>query len=112
MGKWVSAEPVGAMQTGRTLPRCKQASHVRHLRISVHLDASHHVVGRRTHFHRLLGNVDVGKLLELVIHAGQLLLYMLRRIWNSRLDPRNVQEYTAVRTAPPFSHLPPDAADH
>src|SRR5579864_577031 len=100
------------MQTCRTLSRCKQACHVGHLGISVNLDTSHHVVGRRTNFHRLLGNVNVGKLLELVIHTGQLLLYMLGRVRNSVLDPRNVQEHTAVRATPSFSHLLPDAASH
>src|SRR5580692_9705668 len=100
------------MQTSRALSRCKQTCHVRHLGISVHLDTSHHVVGCRTNFHRLLGNVNVGKLLELVIHTGQLLLYMLGRVRNSLLDPRNVQEYTAVRTAAPFSNLLPDAAGY
>src|ERR1700691_702291 len=69
-------------------------------------------MSRRAHFHRLLGDVNVGELLELVIHAGQLLLYMLRRARNSLFDPRYVQEYAAVRTTPLFSYLPPDAAGH
>src|SRR4029077_16359863 len=100
------------MQTCRALPRCKQASHIRHLGISVHLDAPHHVVGRRTHFHWLLSNVDVGKLLEMGINTGQLLLYMLCAIRNSLLDPRDVQKHTAVRAAPPFADFPSYAAGH
>ena len=100
------------MQACRTLSRREQAWHVRHLGISVHSDTSHHVVSSGPYFHRFLGNVNVGKLLELVIHTGQLLLYMLGRVRNSLLDPRNVQEHTAVRTAPPFANLPPDAAGH
>src|SRR5437868_15518988 len=33
---------------------------------------------------------------------------MFRGIGNSLLNPRNVQEYTAVRTSAPFAHLSPD----
>src|SRR5580765_7867226 len=97
------------MQTSRTLSRCKQTWYVRHLGVSVHLATPHHVMGRGTDFHRLLSNVNVGKLRELVVHAGQLLLYMLVSGRNSLLDPRYVQVHAAVRTAPPFSNLLPYA---
>ncbi len=55
--------------------------------------------------HGLLRDVDIGELLELVIHAGQLLLDVLGRVGQLFLDPGDVQEHAAVRAAAPFLHL-------
>src|ERR1043166_6196998 len=97
------------MQTRPALSCRKQSGHIRHLGISIHPDTSHHVVGGRTDFHRLLRYVDVGELLELVIHAGQLLLDALRCVRNFLFDPCDIEEHTAMRTATAFSYLAADA---
>jgi len=44
-------------------------------------------MGGGADLHRLLGDVDIGKLLELVIHAGQLLLDVLGRVGKFFFDP-------------------------
>ena len=49
----------------------------RHLRVGVDAHAAHHVVRGRADLHRLLRDVDVGQLLELVVHARQLALDVL-----------------------------------
>jgi len=41
------------------------------LGVRVDLDAAHHVVAGGSDLHRLGGDVDVGELLELVVHGGQ-----------------------------------------
>ena len=66
----------------------------------------------RADFHGLLGDVDVGELLELVIHAGQLFLDVLGRIGKLFLDPGDVEKHAAVRAAAPFLHFAVDAAGH
>ena len=48
-------------------------------RVGVDLDAAHHVVAGRPDLHRLLGDVDVGQLLELVVHRRQPLADLLGR---------------------------------
>ena len=62
------------------------------LRVGVDLDATHDVVAGRTDLHRLLGDVDVGQLLELVPHRREALLDDLGR--QARGD---VEEDAAVR---------------
>src|SRR5881397_3931768 len=64
----------------------------------------------RTHFHRLLCNIDAGELFELMIHAGQLTLDAFRRIRKFLLDPGDVQINTAVRSASSRLHLAIDAS--
>ena len=62
--------------------------------VGVDLDAAHHVVTGRADLHRLLGDVDVGQLLELVVHRRQ------RRLISSVGMPRrDVEEHAAVRRA-------------
>ena len=90
----------------------KQAGHGGHLRVAIHADAAHDVMRRRADFHRFLGDVDVGQLLELMIHARQLLLDVLRRVRNFFLDPRDVEEHAAVRAAAARLDFAIDAAGH
>jgi len=52
----------------------------------------------RTDFHRGLGDVEIGELLELVIHARQLALDVLGAVRELRLDPGDV-EVTRRRVA-------------
>src|SRR5262249_47882935 len=76
----------------------------------IHLDAAHHVVGSWPHLHWVLGNIDVGKLLKLVIHAGELSLDMLGGVRQPLLDPGDVEKDTAVGTAPTLADLADYAA--
>src|SRR6185503_15122398 len=55
-------------------------------------------------------NVYVGQLLELVIHAGQLLLYMLRCLRDLFFDPGDVEKHSAVRAATSFADFAPYAS--
>src|SRR5712691_1740055 len=108
----VAAEAICSVDAGRALARGKQARHVRHLRVPVDPHAAHDVMGCRTDLHRLRGDVEVSKLLELVVHARQLLLDVLGPVRNPRLDPGDVEEHAAVRAAPAGFDLPHDAAAH
>src|SRR5579864_2592507 len=60
----------------------------------------------RSYFHRLFSDVEIAELLELVVHAGQLLLNVLGRVRKFFLNPRYVQKNSAVRTAPAFAKFP------
>ena len=70
----VAAEAVGAVDAGGALAGGEQPRHDRLLGVGVDADAAHDVVRGRADFHRLLGDVEVGQLLELVVHARQLAL--------------------------------------
>ena len=78
-------------------PAANRPGNRRHLRVGVHADAAHDVVRGRADFHRLLGDVEVGQLLELVIHARQLALDVRLGVRELLLDPRDVEEHAAVR---------------
>ena len=110
VGQRVAAQPVGAVQARRALAGGEQPRHRRHLRVAVDADAAHDVVGRRADLHRHRGDVDVRQLLELVVHAGELLLDVLRAVGDALLGPGDVQEDAAVRAAAPLAHLFHDLA--
>jgi hypothetical protein len=57
----------------------EQAGHPGGLGVGVDLHPAHHVVTGRAHFHGLGGDVDLGQLLELVVHGRQALADVLRR---------------------------------
>ncbi len=109
VGERVATEAVGAVQSRRALARREQPGQRRHLRIGVHADPAHDVVRGRADLHRLLGDIDAGELLELVVHARELLLDVLLRIGEPRLDPRDVEEYAPVRATATLAHLADDA---
>ena len=67
---------------------------------------------RRADFHRLLRDIEVGELLELVIHARQLAFDVLGGVRDLFLDPRDVEEHAAVRAAAAGLDLALDAARH
>ncbi len=73
------------------------------------MDAAHDVMRRGPDLHRLLGDIDIAKRFELVIHARQLAFDELFRVWNFFLDPRDVQIDAAVRSPPPFLDFAHDA---
>ena len=100
------------MQAGGALAGGEQARHRRHLRLGVHPHAAHHVVGRGPDFHRLLGDVHAGELLELVVHPRKLVLDVRLGAGELLADPRDVEEHAAVRAAAPFFRFAHDAARH
>src|SRR5262249_18406217 len=106
----VPPQTVRAVEPGAALACGEQAGHGGHLGIAIHLDAAHHVVGSWPHLHWVLGNIDVGKLLKLVIHAGELSLDMLGGVRQPLLDPGDVEKDTAVGTAPTLADLADYAA--
>ena len=70
----VAAEAVGAVHAAGYFAGRVETGHRRLLRLGVHLDPAHHVMRRRADFHRVLGDIDVRQLFELVIHARQFFL--------------------------------------
>src|SRR5205807_1141400 len=73
----VAAKSIGTVDADSALARREQTGDARHLRVTVHADSAHDVMGRRPNLHRLRGDVDVAQLLELVVHARQLALDVL-----------------------------------
>ena len=67
---------------------------------------------RRSDLHRLLRDVQIRQLLELMIHARQLLFNMLLAIFKLLLNPRDVKKRPAVRTAAPLADLLQNASCH
>ena len=88
----VAAEPVGAVHAARALARGEQPGCVGRAGVGIDLDAAHHVVAGRPDFHRLLGDVDLGQLHELVVHRRQPALDLL-----GGQPRRDVEEDAAVR---------------
>jgi hypothetical protein len=79
IGQRVAAQAVRAVHAAGDLPRGEEARHRRGARLRVDPDATHDVVGRRPDLHRALRDVDVGELLELVVHRWQLAADVLGR---------------------------------
>jgi len=52
-------------------------------------------------FHRLFGNVDIGELLKLMVHTGQLALDMFGGIWHALFNPGDVEKDAAVSVPRP-----------
>jgi hypothetical protein len=96
VGERVAAEPIGSVHTGGAFSSREKALDARLLRLGVDSDAAHRVVRRRPDLHRLLGDVDVAELFELVIHRRKLALDVLGA------SPRvNVEKDAAVRAPAP-----------
>ncbi len=107
VGQRVAAQPVGAMHAARDLAGREESGYGGGRRVGVDADAAHHVVLGRADLHRLLGDVDTGQLLELVVHRGQALLDVV-----GRAPGADVEEDAAVRTATPGLDLGPDGPGH
>src|SRR5205085_5252525 len=110
VGERIPAEPVCSVQPGTHFACRKKAWHRRHLRVAIYPHSTHHVVRSWYDFHRLLRNIDVGEVFELMIHARKLLFDVLFRVREPRANPGNVEEDAAVRTAPALAHLLHDRA--
>src|SRR5262249_940604 len=63
-----------------------------------------------SNFHRLFSDVQICKLLKLVIHTGQLAFYMLLRFRKMLSDPGNIEKYASMRRAPSCLDLAIDTA--
>src|SRR5579871_2583087 len=100
------------MQTRSAFAGCEQARDRGHLGFGIDFDAAHHVVHGGSDFHGLLSDIDIGQLLELMVHAGQLALDVLNGIGKFFLDPRDIEVDAAVRAAAPGLDFAVDAAGH
>ncbi len=112
VGKRISAQPVRSVQARAAFPGGEQSGDVGHLGVAIHSHPAHHVVRGGADLHGLRGDVDIAELLELVIHAGQLFLDVLGRVWQFFLDPGDVEIHAAVRAATALAHFARDAARH
>src|SRR5262249_31214411 len=101
----VAAETIGPMHSAGDFTHCEEARHAGGLGIGVDAHATHDVVTGRTDLHRLLGDVAVRKLFELVVHGWQALRDVV-----GRAPGRDVEEHTAVRAAPPRFDFAVDGA--
>ena len=108
----VAAEAVGAVDARGALAGGEEAGNRRHLRVGIHANPAHDVVRGRADFHRLLRDVEVGELLELVVHARQLAPDVRLGVGELFLDPGDVEEDAAVRRSAAGLHLAVDAARH
>src|SRR5688572_22187923 len=98
------------MQSSRALAGGEESGESGALGIAVHPDSTHDVVGGRANLHWRCGDVDIGELLELVVHARKLFNDVLPRVGDSLPDPGDVEEDTTVWAPPPFAHFAQDAA--
>ena len=94
------------MEPGRGLAGGVEPGHGGGGGVGIHAHAAHHVVSGRPDLHRLLRDVHVGELQELVVHRGQLPLHALGR------QVADVQVGAAVRRAARLLHLGVDRAGH
>ena len=97
------------MESTTAFTGSEQAGNSRHLSLRMNTDAAHDVVHRRSNLHRSCGNVDIGELLELMVHTRQLFLDVVRSVRDFFFDPGDVEENTAVRTSPAFLDFAHDA---
>ena len=73
------------------------------------MDATHDVMSGRPDLHRLFGDVDVRQLFELVVHARQLALDMLRSVGKPFFNPGDIEINPAVRRTPALFDFANDA---
>src|SRR6267378_218423 len=104
--KRVPPPSIRAMQTRRRLTRRKQSRQRTLRRLRLHANSAHHVVQRRSHFHWPCSDVHVRQLFELVVHARQFFLYVLRRL------VRNIQIRAAMLGSSALFHLRVDRPRH
>ena len=103
----VATKPVRAVQAARDLAGGEEARHRRRAAVGVDAHAAHHIVTGRAHLHRIFRDIDVGELLELVVHRRQPLLDVVGG--SARAD---VQKHPAVRAPPPRLDLRVDRTSH
>src|SRR5882757_8571189 len=104
--KRVPPQPIRAVQSRCCLARSEQSRQRTLCRLRLHANPAHHVVQRRSNFHRPCSDVHVRQLFELVVHARQFFLHVLRGL------VRNVQIRAAMLCPPPLFHLRIDRPRH
>ena len=112
IGERIAAQPIGAVDAGCALASRKQPGDARHLRVWMDMDPTHRVMRSRPNFHRLLGDVDIRQLFELVIHARQLLFDVLGRVRQFLFDPGDIEIDPAMRRSPALFYLANNATGH
>src|SRR5207249_2181643 len=105
----ISAETIRPMKAGSALTRRDESWHGGRLRFRINAHAPHDVVRRWANLHGGRRDIQVRELLELVVHARQLSLNVLRCIWKFFFDPGNIEKYAAMWTAASRLHLAHDA---
>src|SRR5438105_2889099 len=95
------------MQTRSYLPGSIEARDAGRLGVGIHPYPTHHIVTGWANFHGLLGDIQVSKLLELMVHARELALDGFRIALVG-----DIQKHAAVRTPPTGQRLSPDSARH
>src|SRR5438445_1465330 len=76
IGERVAPKAIRTVQTGGGFAGGKKTWNGGLGGFGIHANAAHHVVAGGADFHRSFGDVHVGQFLELVIHAGELLLHV------------------------------------
>src|SRR5207244_10003723 len=112
IGERIAAETICAVDPGCAFPGSKQPRETRHLGVGINAHAAHDVVGGWSNLHRLLCDVDVCQLFELMIHAWKFSLNVFGGLRHFLFDPRNIEINAAVRTSPALFDLSHDAARH
>ena len=107
VGEAVTAEAVRPVHAAGDLTGCVEPGHAGRRGVGVDLDATHDVVARGADLHRLGRDVDVGQLLELVVHRRQPPRDLL-----GRQSRGHVEEDAAVRRAATLLDLAVDGAGH
>src|SRR5207249_6753251 len=106
----LAAEAICPIDPGGTFGCREQSCHTRHLRVRIDTYSAHDVMGSRSDFHWLFCNIDIGKLLKLMIHARQLAFDVFLCVRKLLLDPRNIEKHATVRTPSSFFDFAHDAA--
>src|SRR4051794_25005463 len=98
------------MQSCRNLAGGKQSGHTGHLGFRVYTHPAHDIMGGGPDLHRLLSDVKISELHELVIHARQLLFDVFRCVRDFLFNPGNIEKYASMRTASAGSNFVHDTA--
>ncbi len=110
IGKRVAAQSIGPVYSCRAFACGKESPDGGHLRFGIDADASHDVVRSWADFHRLMSDIDVGKLFELMIHARKFSPYMLGGVWKFFFYPGDVEINSPVLAPAPLFDFADDAA--
>src|SRR5690348_2047708 len=104
IGKRITSQAIRTVKAGGRFTRGEEAGNSGLSGFRIHANTTHHVVTSRADFHGAFGDVNVGKLFELVIHAGKLFLYVLGGLM------RNVEIGAAMFSAAAFLNFRVDGA--
>src|SRR5262245_33778912 len=103
----VASEAIRAMHAPRHLTGSIQARDTGCCGFGIYPHSTHDIVASWANFHGLLGDIEIAKLLELVVHARELAPDGFRIALVG-----DIQKHAAVRTTPTSEHLSPDSPCH